>query len=243
MTMTSGQRIAYLGGSFSVGVFGAFNNYTMSLWLTSFTTSYVLISLLGNSKSVEGAIVSPLFGVWSDRTWVGWLGRRRLFILVGGLLSALLLAATPAIARMPTPEALGGFGEDLARLLPLVGAIFLFTLTFNIGDDLHKALRADLAEDAELNFLSSLAIIVDIGAQVGILVLGFLIWTDAVPDWAFIFAGALVAMGVLLTVVGIREPPPVVWANRNPAANAEKPARISPRVFLRDYRGGSSSAW
>jgi len=238
MTMTNGQRIAYLGGSFSVGIFGAFNNYIMSLWLfANFTTSYVLIGLLGNSKSVEGAIVSPLFGVWSDRTWAGWLGRRRVFILVGGLLSALLLAATPAIARMPTPDGLGGLADELARLLPLVGAVVLFTLTFNVGDDLHKALRADLTENAELNFLSSLAIIVDIGAQVGILVLGFLIWTDAVPDWAFFFAGALVAMGVLLTVAGIREPPPAAWANRNPAANAEKPATISPRVFLREYRG------
>ena len=71
------QRISYLGGAFSLGIYGAFNNYTMALWLQNLGVSYILISFLGNSKSVEGTIVSPLAGMWSDRTWAGWLGRRR----------------------------------------------------------------------------------------------------------------------------------------------------------------------
>ena len=96
--MWNRRHLAYLGCSLSVGVFSAFNNFTLSLWLTGFTSSYLLISLLGNTKSFEGAIVSPLTGAWSDRIWAGWLGRRRPFILVGGLLSALLLALTPAIS-------------------------------------------------------------------------------------------------------------------------------------------------
>src|SRR4051794_10932181 len=111
------RRLAYLGGAFSVGVFSAFNNYTMSLWLTQFTTSYVLISLLGNTKSVEGSIVSPLAGTWSDHTWLGWLGRRRPFILAGGLLSALLIALTPHIARLPLPAGLGAVPGDIVGLL------------------------------------------------------------------------------------------------------------------------------
>jgi len=135
--LTQTQRIAYLGGAFSVGVFGAFNNYTMSLWLTQFTSSYVLISLLGNTKSVEGSIVSPLAGGWSDRSWAGWLGRRRPFILVGGLLSALLIALTPSIARLPAP-ALGFIPGDVVKLIPLILAIVLFTLTFNIADDISQ---------------------------------------------------------------------------------------------------------
>ena len=235
--MNNAQRVAYLGGAFSVGVYNAFNNYTMSLWLTGFTTSYVLISLLGNSKSVEGSIVSPLVGLWSDRTWAGWLGRRRPFILFGGLSSAVLIAATPFFARIPLPGTLGGLSEEVTRLLPIVGAIFLFTLTFNMADDLHKALRADLADDAELNWLSSLATIVDIGAQVGILVLGFLIWSDAVPDSAFALAGGLVAIGVLATVLGIEEPAPDVWAARGVASRAKATVHISPLDLVRQYRG------
>src|ERR671936_3135507 len=106
--MSTTARVAYLGCSLSVGIFHAFNNFTLPLWLTAFTTSYLLIGLLGNTRSFEGAVVSPLAGAWSDRTWAGWLGRRRPFILGGGLLSALLIALTPHIARQPGPGALGG---------------------------------------------------------------------------------------------------------------------------------------
>jgi maltose/moltooligosaccharide transporter len=235
--MNMRQRIAYLGGSFSVGVFSAFNNYTMSLWLTSFTTSYVLISMLGNSKSLEGSVVSPLAGYASDRTWAGWLGRRRPFILVGGLLSAALLAVTPLIARMPMPADLAGLPENIVRLIPIVGVIFLFTLTFNMGDDLHKALRADLADGAELNLLSSLATVVDIAAQVGILVLGFLLWSNEIPDWAFAVAGSLIAIGVLATTFGVKEPPPDVWESRNGPVPAAVEDKLGARGLLSVYRG------
>jgi len=231
------QRISYLGGSFSVGVFSAFNNYTMSLWLTSFTTSYVLIGMLGNSKSVEGSIVSPLAGYVSDRTWAGWLGRRRPFILVGGLLSAALLSLMPFVARLPVLVGWGGLSEEVLRLVPIVGIVFLFTLTFNMGDDLHKALRADLTEGEELNLLSSLATIVDIAAQVGLLVLGFALWGGEIPDWAFFVAGALVALGVLMTTFGVREPSPEVWAGRSQPSEATTEPSLSVLGLLSQYRG------
>jgi MFS family permease len=241
MRLSNSRRLAYLGAAFSIGIFNAFNNYTMALWLTGFTTSYVLISLLGNSKSLEGAVVSPLTGFWSDRTWTGWLGRRRPFILAGGLLSALLLALTPSIARLPITAQLPGVPQEVATLAPMVVAIFLFTLTFNMADDIHKALRADLAEGAELNLLSSLATVVDVGGQVAILVLGFLIWTDAVPDSAFVVAAILVAAGVLVTTLGIREPSPEAWqelrsAEADPAIKAARPSTAS---FLAQYRGAA----
>jgi hypothetical protein len=112
--------VAYLGCSFSVGLFNAFNNFTLALWLAGFTSSYLLIGLLGNSRSFEGAIVSPLAGAWSDRTWAGWLGRRRPFIMVGGLTSAALLALTPSISQMALPKLPGGLPPDLVRLAPAV---------------------------------------------------------------------------------------------------------------------------
>ena len=37
---------------------------TLTLWLAGFTSSYLLLGLLGNSKSFEGAIVSPLAPAW-----------------------------------------------------------------------------------------------------------------------------------------------------------------------------------
>ena len=175
--MTVVQKISYLGGAFALGVYGAFNNYTMALWLSMFTTSYVVISFLGNSRSLEGSIVSPTIGFLSDHTWLGWLGRRRPFILAGGLLSAILIAATPTISHLPLLASLD-IAPDTAQLILIVVTIVLFTLTFNMADDIHKALRADLVEDAELNTLSSLATTVELATQVGLLALGFVIWRN-----------------------------------------------------------------
>ena len=236
------QHLAYLGCSFSLGVFSAFNNFTLSLWLSTFTTSYLLISLLGNTKSFEGALVSPVAGAWSDRTWLGWLGRRRPFILAGGLASALLLALTPQISRLPLPVGLDWLPPDVTRLAPAILAIFLFTLAFNTMDDIHGALLADIVEGAERNRLSGLRVVVNFAGQVGILVLGFLLWKDGVPDSAFAVTGALMAAGLLLTVFGVREPAPEVWRQERSAhrAPAERPApRLPLQTIWRDYRGAA----
>src|SRR5215212_7804212 len=119
------QWLAYLGSSISIGVFSAFNNFTLSLWLSNLTSSYLILGLMGSTKSFEGALVSPAVGAWSDRTWLGWLGRRRPFILVGGLLSALLLALTPIISRLPLPAPLDGLPPEAARLAMPVLVVFL----------------------------------------------------------------------------------------------------------------------
>jgi maltose/moltooligosaccharide transporter len=235
MRMTAAQRIAYLGGAFSLGIYGAFNNYTMALWLTGYTSSYALISILGNSRSIEGSIVSPVIGFVSDHTWLSWLGRRRPFILVGGLLSAVLIGLTPTIAHLPLLASFD-ISAETAQLILIVITIVLFTVTFNLADDIHKALRADLVEDAELNMLSSVATVVELGTQVALLGLGFLIWNEAIPDSAFVLVGVLVAIGVLATVLGVQEPPPEVWRERvaEPEADEE---RLPAFAFLQQYRG------
>src|SRR5205085_1662582 len=129
------QRLAYLGCSFGTGVFSAFNNFTLTLWLAGFTDSYLLIGLLGNSRAFVGAIVSPIAGRWSDRVWLGWLGRRRPFILVGVLLAGLSMALTPRV---------GG-------LLPTIGLILIYTAWYNAADDVHQALLVDITAEQERN--------------------------------------------------------------------------------------------
>ena len=57
-----GQRLSYLGCSVGIGVFSAFNNFTLTLWLATFTNSYIVLGLLGNTRTFEGAIVSPVRG-------------------------------------------------------------------------------------------------------------------------------------------------------------------------------------
>ena len=235
--MTTGQRIAYLGGAFALGAYSAFNNFSLGLWLISgYTTSLVIISFLGNSRSIEGAVIAPLVGYLSDRTWLGWLGRRRPFILVGGLASAALMALTPTIADLPLLAGLD-VPTGTTRLLLVVAAIVLFTLTFNLADDLHKALRADIVRDAELNILSSIATVVELGTQVALLAFAYLVWNDGIPDWAFLFVSGLVTIGVLATVLGVREPPPAVWREQVAEPELEEHSKLPMVEFVRLYRG------
>src|SRR5213079_2701693 len=92
-----------------------------------------------------------------------------------------------------------------AQLLLIVVTIVLFTFTFNMADDIHKALRADLVQDAELNVLSSLATTVEVG--------------------------------VLATVVGVKEQPPEIWRERTIEPRAQPGERLPLVAFLRAYRG------
>ena len=228
----SGVRLAcFLAGSFGVGVFVAFNNYTLPLWLAGFTSSYVLISLLGNSKSLEGAVVAPLVGAWSDRTWLGWLGRRRPFIVVGGTTAGLVMAATPWVSRLDV----GGIGlpAAIARLAPLVVAVFLFTLAFGCVDDLQKALIGDTAEGAARNRLAALYVVAAIGGQAAVLTFGFVVWSSGIPDWAFVAVGAAIAACVAVVALGVREPTPAEVAAQRVASDEEA---VGVGAFLRQYR-------
>src|SRR5581483_10389874 len=110
--------LAYACASLGTGAFYAFNNAALPLFLRPLTGSDVLIGLLSSTRSVEGALIQPLVGTWSDRLRSP-LGRRRPFLIVAVPLSALVLALTP-----------------LAPNLGLtVAAIVAFSLAFNLAVD------------------------------------------------------------------------------------------------------------
>ena len=237
--MRRSRQFAYLGCSFSIGIFSSFNNFTLTLWLSGFTSSYLLLGLLGNTRSFEGTLIAPGVGFWSDHVWLGWLGRRRPFILVGGLSSSLLLALTPAFSHVPVPAALGWLPKSAPQLVPAIAIIFLFTMTFNAMTDIHDALLIDLTSESERNRLSALRVVVYMAGSVAILVLGSLIWKNGVPDSAFAITAALMAAGVLLTVLAIREPSPAVWAADRAAPIEQAGERFSARTTIRRYPGAA----
>jgi maltose/moltooligosaccharide transporter len=241
--MPFARLLPYLGASFAIGVYSGFSNFSLALWLSGFITSIQLISLLANTRGFLGSIVSPLVGAWSDRVWLGRLGRRRPFILGGGLASAALMALTPVIGRAPLFAALG-LPAEVARALPIVLVIFMITMTFNTMDDIHKSLLADLTDGPRRNKLSSLAVVTDMGGQVFVLAIGFglsswLSGGQGVPDVAFAVTGALVALGALVTVVGISEPTPAAWAAERAAEAATAGPALSLWQALRLYRGAT----
>src|SRR6266567_1950634 len=233
------QQVAYLGCAFSIGIFSAFNNFTLTLWLSGLTSSYLLLGLLGNTRSFEGTFVAPTMGFLSDKVWLGWLGRRRPFILVGGLLSALLLGVTPAFSKIPLPEEMAWLTTSARALVLAVLVIFAFTLTFNAMADIHDALLVDITTEQQRNRLSALRILVSMAGQVAILVLGFFVWRTTVPDSAFPVTGLLVAAGVIVTVLLVHEPPPKIWAaDRLDSAEANN-EKLPLWAAARRYRGAA----
>src|SRR3954453_1336797 len=106
--------VAAIGGGF----FYIFNNAVLPLLLSRFTGNVLLLNLMSNTRSIEGAVIQPVVGAWSDRIWTR-LGRRRPFMLVGIPLSAAFMAITPLAPTLPA----------------VVACIVLFSLLFNVAAD------------------------------------------------------------------------------------------------------------
>jgi len=193
----------YSAASLGTGFFYAFNNAVLPLLIPS--NNVLLVNLLSNTRSVEGAVIQPLVGAWSDRVWTP-LGRRRPFMLAAIPLSALIMALTP-----------------LAPGLPLtVVDIVLFSLLFNIAADPYTALQADIAPPAQRPTLSAVATVIQFIGQVGLtLGLAFGPFGKHIPAGVY----TVVAIGMLL--------PFLVTIAATPERRDS--ARLEPRRMLGEY--------
>src|SRR3954471_15656014 len=183
--------LAYACASLGTGAFYAFNNAALPLFLRPLTGSDVLVGLLSSTRSVEGALVQPLVGSWSDRLRSP-LGRRRPFFLVAIPLAAAILALTPLA---PSP----GW---------VVAAIVVFSLLFNVAADPYQALLADLAPLRQRGTLSSLATLVQFVGQVGVTLAVAQLGERGIPPAAFALVAVVLVLSFAVTLVGVREPPP-----------------------------------
>ena len=185
-----GQRLVarrmalYSVASAGSGMFSAFNNFVLPLLLTG--APPLVINLLSNTRSIEGTVVQPVVGAWSDRIWTR-LGRRRPFMLVAMPLSALCMALAP-----------------LAPNLAITAAcIILFSLLYNIASDPYNALQADIAPVAQRPLLNAVANVVALVSQAGLLLA--LAGRQHLPSLLY----PVVALGILatflITIVGVPE--------------------------------------
>ena len=200
----------YSVASLGAGFFYGFNNATLPLILSAFTQNPFLIGLMSSTRSIEGVVVQPLIGAWSDRTWTR-LGRRRPFMAVGIPLSALFFILAAHAPSLPS----------------LVAAIFLFSLLFNVAADPLNALLADLFPTARRSVVNGLATVVQFVGTVAVL-LGAAQLTG-LHQTALIFY--LVAAGMVVTfavtIAGLREPRTL------PTARSDGPA--APSLTFKDY--------
>jgi maltose/moltooligosaccharide transporter len=205
--LSTATMLLYAAGSIGTGAFYAFNNFVLPPIVKSFGAPDLVVGLLSNTRSIEGALVQPTVGALSDRVWTRF-GRRRPFLLIGIPLSAAFFVAAAFVNS----------------LLPLAAIIFLFSIFFNVAVDPYIALLADIAPIYQRGWLSGLATGVQLTSSVVFLVV-IVVATGggSVPLWAYVLVAAVLLLSFVPTVVGIHEPREL--AHRHAEGQARLPLR------------------
>ncbi len=183
--------IAYSFGQLGSGLYGAFNNFTLPLYLSQFTGNNILIGWLSSTRSFEQSIIQPLVGARSDRTWTP-VGRRAPFFVTTMPLVAVLLIVN------------GLLPHDPALLWLVALTIFAFSLLFNIGIDPYYALMVDVTPAAHRGIVNGIALVFGFAGNIIILIVAAL-WWESHPDWVFFFVAAGLLIGFGVVVLGVRE--------------------------------------
>lgn len=189
----------YSVASLGAGFFFGFNNATLPIILSGFTGNPLLIGLMSSTRSIEGVVVQPVVGAWSDRTWTRF-GRRRPFVLVGITASALAFVAAAQATDLPL----------------LVGSIFLFSLFFNAAFDPLSALLADLFPPERRSAATALATVVQLVGMLSMLLGGAQLAARHAIGLAFYLVAAVMVVSSAVTVFALREPPHL---ERDPSAS------------------------
>lgn len=219
-TSSTKQKALYSFGNFGNGVYNGFNNAILGLYILAFTSNPFLIGYLSNTRTMEGVILQPLAGKWSDRMGSP-LGRRRPFILVFIPLSVFFLALIPILSR-----------QSHAVALPLiVAAIVLFSINWNLAGDPYQALMIDITPPEERPVYNSILSVIALVGQVVILVYASIasLKKNNIPDPVFYACVAILFLSYAVVFFGVREP-------KEASETAKIEEKIPLRVYLEEMR-------
>ena len=204
-------------GFFGIQIGFALQNANMSRVFQSLGSSIDDLPALWVAAPLTGLLVQPIIGHLSDKTWLGRLGRRRPFFLLGALLAALSLLA------MPESNVL------------LMAAVLLWVLdaSLNISMEPFRAFVGDmLRKDQHTAGYAVQTAFIGVGAVVGsifpYLLDHFGVSNDAglgqIPDtvrYSFWAGGLALFAAVLWTVLTTKEYSPEEMAAFGEAPEAE----------------------
>lgn len=203
------MSLLYSSGSLGAGVFYAFNNFILPIFLGALQMPVILIGLLSSTRSFEGAVVQPIVGAWSDRTWTRF-GRRKPFILACVPISVFFILLTPFLPDVAAfaplaglPHALGLSRKNFVLLIVALG-IFFFTLAFNIMYDPYQALLADITPLAHRGRVNGIFQALGAFGQALILIIGAFLSVSMTG--LFLLTGIALATFFVPTLLGVREP-------------------------------------
>jgi maltose/moltooligosaccharide transporter len=188
--LPASKMISFSVASAGSGMFNAFFNSAVPLFLARYPLPFWLVGLLAQERSFLGGFLEPLVGAASDRTRTR-LGRRRPYFLVGVPLAALFLVAM-------------AYEPPVRVLVPIL--LFLpFFLA--ISDRPYRAMMADISEPAQRGRLGGTMAVLEMVGQVGLLLLISQIWATHETEVFYIIALGMV-LGYGFTFLAVREPAP-----------------------------------
>jgi len=181
--------LAYCLANVGYGMFFAFNNWILTLWLGKYTNDASLIGFLGGSHSYEGVVLQPLAGSISDRL-KSPLGRRRPIILATVPVSCLFLCLAPLMAHVHSH-----------RIVWIAAAVVIFTSTFNLAADPYQALLADITNPTQRGRVAGFWYLIGSVGQVLVLFL------PGALESKFYWVAGIMLVTTLATVAWTRERP------------------------------------
>lgn len=196
----------YASGNLGTGLFFAFSNFVLPIFLQGLLMPTWLIGLLSSTRTFEGALIQPVVGAWSDHTWTRF-GRRRPFIVGFLPISAFFLLVTPILAWLLMTSHAAFLGDTHTTTVVLVTiSIVIFTVTFNVMYDPYTALLADVIPARRRGKVNGLAQLLLLVGQLALPLLGLVL----IPLFGIGPLFPLVAVALLLafvpTVFGLKEP-------------------------------------
>jgi Na+/melibiose symporter-like transporter len=212
------QKAFYSFGNLANGAYNGINNAVLGPFLSHFTSNAFIIAYLGNTRTIDGVVIQPLVGRWSDRT-SGRLGRRRPFILVGIPLAIFFLMLVPTASHAQ---------KNLE--VPLIAAsIILFSIFWNVAQDTYSSLMVDITPESERSLYNSLLSVLALVGQVALVVLAFIVSfkKNTVPDVLFYAVGVFMLICYIVVFFGVREP-------AGAALEAKKEERVPLRIYIAD---------
>ncbi|RHW19297.1 MFS transporter [Sphingomonas gilva] len=213
-------------GFFGIQVAFALQGANVSRIFQTLGATIEELPFLWIAAPVTGLIVQPLVGHFSDRTWLGRLGRRRPYFLAGAILAALALVAMPHAQALWVAAAL----------------LWILDASINVSMEPFRAFVGDMLDPRQRSrgyafqtiFIGAGAVLA--ACAPAILTDGFGIANTAplgeTPPsvrWAFYGGAAVLVATIAWTVVTTREfPPDTLRAFGDATGHAAPPAEAAP---------------
>jgi len=188
------------------------------------------LAILWLGGPLAGLLVQPLIGLFSDKTWVKGLGRRIPFLLIGGILSALMM-----VLIVNTKVLAGNFMTGMLWGVPtiaILAAVFflLKDCAFNVSMHPLRALQGDIVNEEQRNKGFGIQnVILNIGAIIGFALPFLFTAIIDVCGWentkiggieislsmSYYIGAAILLIGVFWTTFRVKEFPPKEFAEYN----------------------------